>query len=107
MRARQQAVRQATRPISAVTALAMACAAGIIAAIVPLGRAWLRPWIDWFGGSLQSLKQFPLPALPVPALPDLAAGFTSASMSLPFAVVVAVAAWLIVTPLVLYFTLSD
>jgi len=96
MRARQEAARRATQPITVVQGLAGACAAGLIFALVEL--VWLR-----FSQSLdvvERLKQF---------VSDGQIGLAFQSALIPqvgWQLAIALVACCILTPLALYLALS-
>ena len=87
MRVREEAIRQAARPIAIVQAAA---------AIVALALAVGTGWIAWTWGGRQ-LSAFDLPAISTQAL----------TSPLTISLVVAVCALAVITPVALYFVLSD
>lgn len=95
IRARAEAARTATQPISILQGMAGASIVGVGAALVSL--AWQsRHWVDRLrelGVDLQSRRA------------DIAAVSTLAAHGLP--IVIALAAALVLAPLALYFTLAD
>jgi hypothetical protein len=82
LRARQEAVRKASRPISFVAAFGAASAVGVVVAL--LSSAW--PWLERFL-----------------VVPDLSAlSFTQLAIVIAFAVAI-----LVIAPLAMYLVLSD
>lgn len=90
-RMRQEAAQAAARPMTVVHALALACAAGVAAALFQFLTPWLRQWVTVAGG-LPRVFQWDVSTLTTPAAVTLA--------------LVAVV-WLVLAPLALYVTLSD
>lgn len=87
MRVRQEAIRQASRPIAIAQATAM---------LVALAVAGGTGWIAWTWGGRQ-LFAFDLPTISTQAL----------TSPLALSLIVAVCALVVITPVALYFVLSD
>jgi hypothetical protein len=96
LRARQEAARAAERPIAFVEGLAVACGLGIAFAVLGLASPWVREWAVW---SVDVL------ARAVPGRPEVAT-FTGAMQGSTLWLV-AIAAWLVIAPLAIYFTVAD
>jgi hypothetical protein len=99
MRARREATGRALRPIAAVQAVTLACAAGVLAAVI--GQVVPQPsrlaaWLDALGNSAI--------AAGAAAIPSTAAQLLSPG---GIALGLAGALFLIVTPVALYLALSD
>jgi hypothetical protein len=60
MRARQEGARAATRPITVVQGLSLACAAGLLAAVAGFVSPEFRGWMSWAVGAAAALE---LPAI--------------------------------------------
>ena len=88
---RQEAARAATRPMTVVHGLALACAAGVAAALFQFLTPWFRQWISAAGG-LTRLLEWDVTTLPAPTALMLAVGAL---------------VWLVVAPLAVYVALSD
>ena len=90
-RMRQEAARAAARPMTLVHALALACAAGVAAALLQFLTPWLRQWMSAAGGLTRFFE------------------WDVTTLTAPAALVLALAAlvWLVVAPLALYVALSD
>jgi hypothetical protein len=87
MRVRQEAIRQASRPIAIVQAAAV---------IVALALAAGTGWIAWSWGGRQ-LFRFDIPAVATQTL----------TSPLALSLIVAVCALVVITPVALYLVLSD
>lgn len=97
LRARQEAVRTVSRPMTLVQAFGGACAVGVIFAV--FGRLW--PW------SKDSLALPDLPQFNLPAGPDITAFSPLLTQwGVPLALAIALAL-LIVAPVAMYLVLSD
>ena len=96
IRARAEATRTATQPISVLQGIAGACAAGAAAGLVTI--AWhSMHWMEWIGELAARLES---------RRADIASASTFATgHGLP--ILVAVAAGLVLAPLALYITLAD
>jgi hypothetical protein len=97
LRARQEAALKASQPITIVQGLAGACVAGLVVALIEI--AWLQ-----FSRSvdvIEAVKHFmglgQLDATP----------FTMSMPQLAWQLGLAIAAWVILTPIALYLVLSD
>ena len=69
LRARQEAARQAVRPITATQAVAFAALVGTVGAVFGASAQWFQDSLRWFGrgfaGLLGSVRLPGLPSLPV------------------------------------------
>lgn len=54
MRARREAAETAGRPITAVQAIAFACAVGVLGAFIGATSAWLQKWLQAAAGEAES-----------------------------------------------------
>lgn len=63
MRARREAAEAAGRPITAVQAIAFACAVGVLGAFIGATSAWLQKWLQAAAGQAESLAGMNLGAL--------------------------------------------
>ena len=64
MRARQEAAREAVRPITIAQAVGLATTVGVLGAIFGATTMWFQHALQWLGGALSSLLAFRLPELP-------------------------------------------
>ena len=90
-RRRLEAARAAARPITVVHAFAVACAAGVAAALLQFLLPWLRQWVEAATG-LTRLVEWTAP--PLTALPAVVLALVAV-------------AWLVLAPLALYVALTD
>jgi hypothetical protein len=99
IRARAEAARTATQPITVLQGIAAACAVGLACGLVSV--AWRSidwtAWMDRFGGLVVRLESGGIDIVAVSAL--------ATSHALP--VLLGLAACLVLAPLVLYITLAD
>ncbi len=98
MRARQEAARRASQPITFVQGIAGACAAGIAVAAIGLvsPAVWESLGLMTFVKSLVGAGQIELTALSAAMPPQIV-----------LSLAIALAAGLVLTPLALYFVFSD
>ncbi len=92
LRARLEAEAAAARPIRAFTAIALACAAGLVGAVVSLSWPWIRTWL-WAQGA----------GTAAPEVSGIVSLFVTRGVPLLGAVALVVVA----APLALLFALSD
>jgi hypothetical protein len=96
MRARREAVKAATSPITLIQGVALACAAGLVGGIATLAQPPVREWVAWGGTVIAGLD---------PGAIDLARLQALASIGLlPF---VALAVCLLIAPIAIYFAVGD
>lgn len=93
MRARKEAARTASRPITIVQAIAFTCGAVLVAAAAYWASPSLQNWPDWFGHLAGS---FAPGAVEWTSL--------SAASLLPWMIL---AVWLILVPVAIYFAVAD
>lgn len=93
VRARIEAQAAAARPLRAFTAVALACAAGLVAALVTLAWPWLRTWL-WAQG------------VDAPSLPD-PSGLLGALGERGASLLIAVALVAVAAPVALLVALSE
>jgi hypothetical protein len=74
--------------------VALSCAAGLAAALVGAGTAWLTPWLDWLGTTSSALGAGALAGLP---FASVAGG----------AIALAITIWIVLVPVVLSLVLAD
>jgi hypothetical protein len=101
LRARQEAARAATRPITVVQGLSLACALGVLAAVAGFVSPEFRSWFSWTWGAAASME---LPSIAMPAIAQTesilthhAAGFAALGGLM----------LLVMVPIVLYVTFSE
>ena len=95
LRAREEAARAAGRPVAFIQGVAASVALWIIVALfraMPL--SYLAEWRAWGSGLL-------------PALPFSMADVGRVSAAIPLVVFLVVGAWLLLTPLAIYFAVAD
>jgi hypothetical protein len=96
LRARQEAARDAERPIAFVEGIAVACGLGVAFAVLGVASPWFREWTLWVADVLAR-------SIPVrPAIDTLTGAMQGSTLWL-----VALAAWLVLAPLAIYFTVGD
>jgi hypothetical protein len=98
MRARQEASRTAMRPITVIQGLALACASGLLIAAVGFVSPEFRHFAAWLVG-LGAAASVELPAIPWSDLRLFS--------PLGVAAALAVTLFIVVTPVALYFVVSD
>ena len=96
LRARQEAARAAERPIAFVEGLTVACGLGVAFAILGLASPWVREWTSW------TIDVF---ARAIPGRPEV--DLLTGSMHGNTLWLVALATWLVLAPLAIYFTVAD
>lgn len=89
MRARQEAVRQASRPMTLVEWISFACAVGILAAAAGHARPFLTSWFSRLEGTAGALK---VPQVGWPDLAQLSYPMLASLVFLTLLVIVAPAA---------------
>jgi hypothetical protein len=95
-RARREAVEAATRPITLVQGLALACAAGLVAGIATFTQPAVRQWLAWGATAVSGLD---------PRTIDLARLQTLATAGmLPLA---ALGIGLLIAPIAIYLAVGD
>lgn len=99
MRARQEASRTAMRPIAVIQGLALACVSGLLIAAVGFVSPEFREFAAWLVGLGAAAAQAELPAIPWPTLQLFS--------PLGVAAALAVTLFIVVTPVALYFVVSD
>jgi hypothetical protein len=101
MRAREEAARRASRPITVVQV-----AASVAAVIVLVLAAYaLRPWLPAFSFSLPDLPRVNV-SIPRISLPEVPASISDIGMWAWVAIGVFLS-WAVIAPLVIYFATSD
>ena len=96
LRARQEAARAAERPIAFVEGLTVACGLGVAFAVAGLASPWVREWAMW---------TVDVTARAIPGRPEV--DTLTGAMQGSTLWLVAVAAWLVLAPLAIYFTVAD
>jgi hypothetical protein len=96
LRARQEAARAAERPIAFVEGIAVACGLGVAFAVLGLASPWAREWAAWIA------DVFARSGAGRPAIDALLGAMQGSTLWL-----VALAAWLVLAPLAIYFTVGD
>jgi hypothetical protein len=98
-RARQEAARQAMRPIAAIQGLALACAAGLLLAAISLTSPAVRRFAVWFAGAGAQVVATGIPA----------GGWAGVELASPLGISLALSATLlcVITPVAIYFAVSD
>lgn len=96
LRVRQEAARAAERPIAFVEGLTVASGLGVAFAVLGLASPWVREWTGWTVDVL---------ARAIPGRPEVA--MLTGSMQGSTLWLVALAAWLVLGPLAIYFTVTD
>ena len=76
LRARQDAAREAVRPITATQALAFAAVVGTVGAVFGATTTWFQDALRWFGSGLGALTA----GIRWPSLPSLPQDLTSVGM---------------------------
>lgn len=94
-RAREEALRRATRPVRVTQFIAVASAAGIVAAVGGLAGDWLSSWVAWFVG------------LRMPAVLPAGSGFFDLPLPVQAAAVLAALAVGVLAPAAVYLGLAD
>lgn len=97
LRAREEAVLAATRPIGFVQGVAFACAVAAVIAAAVWGLPVLASLVPDVRGMAAAFRA------PSISLPDVDAGALLSNTTIQLAAV----AWIVLVPLVLYFTLRD
>lgn len=98
MRARQEAAREAVRPITIAQAVGLAATVGVLGAVFGATTTWFQHALRWLGAALSSLLAFRLPELP----PSLVTLVTEHSLLLAGA-----AACLLLAPLAVYLAVRE
>jgi hypothetical protein len=98
MRARQEAAREAVRPITIAQAVGLAATVGVLGAVFGATTTWFQHALHWLGGGLSSLLAFRLPELS----PSLVTLVTEHSFLLAGA-----AACLLLAPLAVYLAVRE
>ena len=96
LRARQEAARAAERPIAFVEGLTVACGLGVAFAIFGLASPWVREWTAW---TVDVIAR----AIPGGSEVDMLTATVQGSTLW----LVALAAWILLAPLAIYFTVAD
>jgi predicted anti-sigma-YlaC factor YlaD len=93
MQARAEATRLASRPIAVVQALGVACAVGVIAALVGTSYWWLRSWVVWLGDAASLITSAP-------------GTFEMAALA-SRGILLAVGVWLVLAPVAVYLAATE
>lgn len=93
LRARAEAARAAARPVFVVQAIAVACLAGMIAALAGTGAWWLDSWVEWLTSTAATVAT--------------AHGTVELTTLAVRGVLLALAVWLAIVPVALYLVVAE
>jgi hypothetical protein len=96
MKARREAVKAATSPITLIQGVSLACAAGLAGGIATVAQPAVREWLAWGATVIAGLD---------PRAIDLASLQALASIGL--LPLVALGVWLLIAPIAIYFAGGD